>query len=66
MFQRSKVEYTEYRVECVKGVWVVASYVKYTDGATIRNWVADGPSQEEAYEKYRKVKSLVFKGGENV
>ncbi len=49
MFNNGAVTDTEYQVECENGIWVVASYVTYQSGRRIRNWVADGPSQAEAY-----------------
>ena len=49
MFNNGKVVDTSYEVECDNGVWVVASYVTYQSGRRIRNWVADGPTQDQAY-----------------
>ena len=58
MFNNGPVTDTTYEVECVGGVWVVASYVTYAFGRRIRNWVADGPSQAEAYVICNRLRAM--------
>lgn len=48
-----------FEVLCEDGVWKVYSYVE-KHGRTFRNWVADGPSQDEAYEKRRRVEAAMW------
>ena len=58
MFNNGAVTDTSYEVECEGGIWVVASYVKYANGRRIRNWVAEGPSQAEAYAIVNRLRKL--------
>lgn len=58
MFNNGAVTDTCYEVECEDGVWIVASYVTYQSGRRIRNWVAQGPSQAEAYAIVNRLRNL--------
>lgn len=58
MFNNGAVRDTCYEVECENGVWVVASYVTYANGRRIRNWVAEGPDQANAYVIVNKLRKM--------
>ena len=58
MFNLGKVVDTRYEIEYEEAGWQVFSYVKYANGRTIRNWVGNGPTKEEAYELLNKLRSL--------
>ena len=58
MFNYGPVIDTCYEVEYDNGVWVVASYVTYSNGRKIRNWVAEGPTQPEAYVIVNKLRKM--------
>jgi hypothetical protein len=58
MFINDAVTDTSYEVECEGGIWIVVSYVKYANGRRIRNWVAEGPSQAEAYVVVNRLRNL--------
>lgn len=49
MFNNGPVVDTYYEVQYDRTAWCVFSYVTYANGLRIRNWVAEGPTQERAY-----------------
>ncbi len=49
---------TYYEVEYERNAWVVVSYITYANGRRIRNWVAEGPSQEQAYVILNKMRKM--------
>ena len=58
MFNNGPVADTTYEVECEEGVWVVVSYVTYSNVRRIRNWVANGPSQTQAYTICNRLRTM--------
>lgn len=58
MFNNGRVTDTAYEVECIEGVWIVASYVTYASGRRIRNWIAEGPSQAQAYVICNRLRAM--------
>jgi hypothetical protein len=58
MFDHGPVVDTTFEVECENGVWIVASYVTYTTGKRFRNYVAQCPTQTEAYTICNRLRAM--------